>query len=176
MRPARLRRFLRDRSGATAVEFAMVVGPFIFMLFAVFEYVLAFLVSATLDTATVKAARLIKTGEAQTANVTPATFKTMVCNNMGWLASECPGALDVDVRVFTKFSDATDPDPTTGGNFDKTKLQFSMGGPESIILVTTYYKWKLLTYALVNGLSTPMYGSGFYGATGRAVFRNEPYI
>lgn len=179
MSPARLRGarsgFLRDRSGATAVEFAMLALPFIFLMFAVFEYALAFMVSITLDNSITGAARQIRTGEAQSNSVTADTFKTMVCDNMGWLKSECTSNLDVDVRVFNTFASSDTPSPTTGGSFDKTKLKFDMGGPGDIILVTGFYKWKLLTFALQEGLSSAMYGAGYNAAVATATFRNEPY-
>ncbi len=153
----------------------MVVGPFLFLMYAVFEYVLVYLVTVTLDNATISAARQIRTGEAQTAKVTAASFRTMVCDKMGWLAAECPGALSVDARVYTSFAGAGDPDPTKAGAFDASQLKFDMGNADDIVLVTTYYKWQLLTGALDGGLSTSWYGSGYRAVMGRAAFRNEPF-
>ena len=56
------RRFRRDHSGATAVEFGLLALPFIAVMFAVLETALAFFAGATLETATANAARLIRTG------------------------------------------------------------------------------------------------------------------
>ena len=169
------RRFAENRNGATAIEFAMVLAPFMFLMFACFEYILVYWVTVTLDNATMEAARRIRTGEAQSSSATAATFKQMVCDQMGWLQSECPGALSVDARVFASFTGATDPDPTSGGTFSTGQLRFNMGARNDIVMVTTYYKWKLLTGALDGGLSTPWYQSGYRAVIGRAVFRNEPF-
>lgn len=172
---ARLRRFGRDEQAGVALEFALTVGPFIFLMLAIFEYALLYLASSTLDSATREAAREVRTGEAQAAAITPAQFKALICDDMGWLKAECPANLEVDARIFTSFTNATDPSPTTGGAFDPTKLKFALGGQGDIVMVTSFYKWKLLTSSLVSGLSSPMYGSGYRAVTARAVFRNEPF-
>lgn len=170
---ARLRSFAGDHRGATAVEFAMVAGPFLFLIFAMFEYVLVYLVTVSLESATMETARKIRTGEVQKAQMTAADFKSTVCANMGWLSSQCPSKLYVDARVFGSFASGASPQPVSGGRFDSTKLQFSVGGPGSIVLVTSYYQWTLLTPALAAGLSG-MTG-GVDVITARTAFRNEPY-
>ena len=171
--PARLRRFARDSRGATAVEFALVAGPFFLMMFALFEYALIYLVTVSLEGATTEVARKIRTGEAQTAQMTAAQFKTQVCTNMGWLQSECSSKLYVDARTFGTFAGDTSPQPVSGGRFDPTQLQFSVGGPGSIVLVTTFYQWTLLTPALQTAFSNMTGGIDVISA--RTAFRNEPY-
>ena len=168
-----LRRFGSDRKAATALEFAIVVTPFIVMIFAVFEYMLVYLVTVTLDTATNTVARQIRTGEAQKANMTAADFKAAVCDNMGWLQSECSTQLYVDARVFAVWTGQTAPDPVAGGNFNAAALTFNMGGPGTIVLVRTFYQWRLLTPALTAGLSSLT--GGIDVITSQAVFQNEPY-
>ena len=153
----------------------MVAGPCIFLMLAIFEYAFVYLVSVTLDSATREASRQIRTGEAQTASMTPAQFKVLVCNAMGWLKGECSTNLDVDSRVFSSFTAATDPSPTTAGAFDKSKLKWGLGGEGQIVLVSTYYRWQLLTSSLLGGLSSPMYGTGYAAVSARTVFRNEPF-
>lgn len=172
---ARLRGFRRAERGATAVEFAMTAGPMIFLMLAIFEYALVYLVSSTLDSAMRSASRQIRTGEAQSTSMTASQYKTLVCNNMGWLKGDCPTNLDVDSRVFTSFTATSDPSPTTGGAFDKAKLKWAMGAEGDIVLVSAYYRWQLLTSSLLAGLSSPMYGSGYAAVTARAAFRNEPF-
>lgn len=153
----------------------MTAGPCIFLMLAIFEYAFVYLVSVTLDSATREASRQIRTGEAQSAAMTPGQFKVMVCDAMGWLKNDCSANLDVDSRVFGSFTASTDPSPTTAGAFDKTKLKWSLGGEGQIVLVSTYYRWQLLTSSLLGGLSSPMYGSGYAAVTARATFRNEPF-
>lgn len=158
----------------------MVVIPFIFLMLATAEYGLFYLAGVTLENATTDAARQIRTGEAQAKTgadtVTATMFKKMVCNQMGWLRNECEGNISVDARVYTTFAAASDPVVSSGtGAFDTAKLKFEMGGPRDIILVTTFYKWKLASNMLSGGLSSSFFGAGFGRLTGRAVFRNEPF-
>ena len=169
----RLKAFARDGRGATTSEFALVATPFFLLMFALFEYALIYLVTTTLDNATTEAARQIRTGEAQTAQMTVAQFKTNVCKGMGWMQSSCSSNLYVDARTFSTFAGDTSPQPVSGGKFDPTKLQFSMGGPGAIVLVTTFYQWKLLTPALQAGFSSMTGGIDVISA--RTAFRNEPY-
>ena len=56
---AALRRFAKAQRGATAVEFAIVVVPFMILLFGTMELGMVFLVSTTLQNATDNAARQI---------------------------------------------------------------------------------------------------------------------
>ena len=80
---ALLRRFRGDRSGATAVEFAMVSVPFFGLLFAIFQTAFVFLAQEGLDAATTAAARQLMTGQAQAvaAITTAAQFRnSLICN------------------------------------------------------------------------------------------------
>ena len=143
------------------------------MMFALFEYAMIYLVTVTLDSATVDAARKIRTGEAQQAQMSAADFKSLVCADMGWLSSQCSSNLYIDARTFGTFSSESSPQPVANGKFDQTQLQFNVGGPGSIVLVTSYYQWTLLTPALQAGFSSLT--GGIDVITARAAFRNEPY-
>ena len=174
-RPRRLGRFLGDSRGAIAVEFALVALPFIVMILSVFELALMFTVSTTLDSATARAARQIRTGQLQTAGgATAATFATTICNNLGWLESQCSSNLSVDVRTFPSFSNATLNNPVTSGAIDSTKLLFNMGNAGDIVMVRAYYQWKLFTPFLNGGLTLLSNGSTVISST--TTFRNEPYV
>src|SRR5690242_16846570 len=74
-----LRRFVRQQDGATAVEFGMVVAPFLAMVFAIMETALVFFAGQALETAGLDSARLIMTGQAQTQGFSQAQYKNAVC-------------------------------------------------------------------------------------------------
>jgi len=76
------RRFARHEKGATAVEFGMVALPFLALTFAILETALVFFADQTLEAAVSDSARLILTGQAQTASYSQADFKTQVCNRL----------------------------------------------------------------------------------------------
>lgn len=170
---ARLRGFARDRRGVTALEFALVATPFLMLTFALIEYALIYMMSVTLDSATMDTARLIRTGQAQQSSMTSAQFKAQVCASMGWMSSQCSSNLYVDARVFSNFSSEASPQPVSGGTFDTSKLQFNIGGPGDIVLVTAYYQWPLFTPGFTAAFAN-MAGN-IDVITARAAFRNEPY-
>src|SRR5258706_8613053 len=74
-----VRRFNRHEDGATAVEFGMILLPFLAMMFAIMETALVFFAGQTLETAVADSARLIMTGQAQTQSMNATTFKNAVC-------------------------------------------------------------------------------------------------
>ena len=77
-----LRRFGRNRRGSAAVEFALVAPVFFALLFAIIETAIVFFAGQVLETVTQDSARLIMTGQAQTAAYTQAQFKTLVCSKV----------------------------------------------------------------------------------------------
>jgi Flp pilus assembly protein TadG len=163
-----------------AVEFAMVVGPFLFMMFAIIELALVFLVSTTLEAASERASRQIRTGEVQTAGQGAEAFKATICKNMTWVASSCAGALRVDVRTFEQFADSNLPDPVgdcappaTGKCFNDAALKFEHGGPTDVVIVRAYYQWPLLTPFLSQALARLDGNVAVIMTT--QTFRNEPY-
>src|SRR4030081_1217221 len=77
-----LRRFRRNRRGSAAVEFALVAPVFFALLFAIIETAIVFFASQVLETITQNSARMILTGQAQTAAYTQAQFQTYVCSQI----------------------------------------------------------------------------------------------
>jgi Flp pilus assembly protein TadG len=71
------RRMLRERGGATTVEFA----PFLAMVFAIMETAIVFFAGQALETAAAGSA-LIMTGQAQTKGYDQAKFKEAVCGKI----------------------------------------------------------------------------------------------
>src|SRR3954469_16949676 len=76
------RRMLADRSGATAVEFAMVAAPFLALIFAIMGTAIVFFAAQALETPAADSARLIMTGQAQTQGFDQAKFKQAVCGRI----------------------------------------------------------------------------------------------
>ena len=61
-----VRRFVHRDDGAVAVEFGLVMLPFLTLMFVIAETALVFFAGQTLETAAADSARLIMTGQAQT--------------------------------------------------------------------------------------------------------------
>lgn len=182
---AALRRFARDRRGATAVEFALISIPLMLLMFGILELCLILLVTATLDTATDFAARNIRTGNFQKSGaITEADFAGLVCRNMNWLQPICQADADIDednpgtrrlyveAETFGNFAGAASPTPPTEDDFKDNTLCWSVGNPGDIVLVRTYFRWPIFT-----PLMRPIFAND--GEMRRLVaarlFRNEPY-
>jgi Flp pilus assembly protein TadG len=166
-----LKSVIKDRRGATAVEFALVAAPFIAHLIAILETCLVCFAQEVLQTATTESARLIMTGQAQTQNLSSNQYKTDVCNYAAALFT-C-SAIYVNVQNFTSFSGMTQLNPLQSGNFNSSAMNFSMGGPGDIVLVQVFYQWPIILGPLGFNLSNMNGNSRLL--VGTAVFRNEPY-
>ena len=168
-----LARFVKHQDGAVAIEFGLVLAPFLLLLFMIMETALVFFAGQTLETAAADSARLIKTGQAQTQGLNTDTFKQAVCARIYGLF-DCSQGMMVDVKAYSQFSSidgATVPvDPATGD----PKTRYEPGGPGEIVVVTLMYKWPIsvtMTQAFLgnqNGKSARM-------LTSTVAFRNEPY-
>lgn len=167
-------RFARSERGATAVEFALISVPFVTLLFATLELVMVFTVTTVLETATEGAARQIRTGEyQQSVGASKDGFKTMVCNDMLWLQASCASDLYVDVRTFSSFGALALNQPQPGATFDPNTTCWAPGQPSDIVLVRTYYRWRLFTPLLNEALANAPGGVHLLSTT--TAFKNEPY-
>ena len=82
----------------------MLAAPFAFMLFAIIQLGLHFMVQVTLDNAAAIAARQLRTGAVVADGALDTTgasnFAQSICSNMSWLQGQCSNnsTLVVDVR------------------------------------------------------------------------------
>lgn len=172
LRPRIVSRFGTDKTGAAALEFALVAGPFFFLLFAIIEVALVFLAGQVLETATADASRLVMTGQAQARNFDQAAFRNAVCQKADVLMN-CAG-IGVDVRTYQSFGAASTARPTTGtGAVNYGSMTYNQGTGGDIVVVRTVYEWPVLmpSFGLVIG-DLPN-GKRLLMAT--AAFRNEPF-
>jgi len=165
-------RFVRDRKGAAAVEFAMVATPFLAMLFAITETTLVFFAGQTLETAAADSARLIMTGQAQMQNFDQAKFKQAVCDRIHGLFN-CVANLYVDVKTYKAFADIDTKNPVdANGNLKSDSFGYQPGGPGDIVVVRLMYQWPI--FVPLTGLVDSSGNKRLLMST--AAFRNEPYI
>ena len=171
MAPAR--RFARAQNGAAAVEFALVAAPFLALVFAILETALIFFASQTLEAAATDSARLIMTGQAQTAGYSKDDFKTAVCNRLAGGLFDCTNGVYVDVKTYTTFTAITATPPITNGQLDTSNMVYTPGGPGDIVVVRLYYQWPIYVSMFSDNLSNLNGSKRLLVAT--SVFRNEPY-
>lgn len=165
------RRFLRSERGSVAIEFALTAIPFFALMFAIFEAGMVFFVNAELDNALNDAGRLIRTGQAQTANMTAEQLLQRVCDDVV-MVTNCTENVKIDVRTYTSFGNVTFPSPVDANGNLTNSFQFNMGNAGDIVLVRIFYVWDIMS-PLPTGLSG---GNGSSRLIQSSVaFRNEPY-
>jgi Flp pilus assembly protein TadG len=167
-------RFLRHQEGATAVEFGMVVAPFLAMVFAIMETALVFFAGQALETAGADSARLIMTGQAQTSGFSQGQFKDAVCGKIYGLF-DCAAGLYIDVKTYTAFSgiDNSKLPLDANGNLQTGTFGYQPGGPGDIVVVRLMYQWPVYVSLLGVNLADSAGNRRLLIST--IAFRNEPY-
>jgi Flp pilus assembly protein TadG len=169
-----VRRFVRDKDGIAAVEFAIVAAPFLALMFAIMETAIVFFASQVLETAVADSARLIMTGQAQSQGFTQTQFKQAVCAKILGLF-DCANGLQIDVKTYSSFSSISNTKPIdANGNLQSSGFGYTPGNAGDIVVVRLMYQWPIYVSLLgVNSLSNLTGNKRLIMAT--AAFRNEPY-
>jgi Flp pilus assembly protein TadG len=169
-------RFFRNEDGFTAVEFGMVAIPFLMLLFGTITVGLFFFTTFSLENAVEKAARQIRTGQAQTANRNTSQFKQDVCDQAPAFI-DCTGKLRVQVISNPSFSGAAGAIEScidTGGDLiPEPDSKDVPGAPGDVVLVTVCYEWELTKVLPFLKLGNMGNGSRLIQAS--TTFRTEPY-
>jgi Flp pilus assembly protein TadG len=173
-RRASPRRFMRRQDGAVAVEFGLILLPFLALMFGIMETALVFFADQTLETAVSESARLIMTGQAQTQSLNATTFKNAVCARIYGLF-DCQNGVYVNVQTYSSFGGITYTPPLdTNGNLVTSNFVYQPGGPGDIVVVRLYYQWPIYVSLMnLNKLTNMSNNKRLLVAT--AAFRNEPY-
>jgi Flp pilus assembly protein TadG len=166
-----LLRFRRSRGGSAAIEFALVAPVFFVLLFAIIETAIMFFASQVLETITQESARMILTGQAQTASYSQAQFQTYVCSQIPALFS-CSNVY-VDVESYPAFTSVTINSQIDSNNNFINNMQYNPGGPGDIVVVRVFYAWQMFVTGLGYNISNLSGNKRLLVAT--AAFRNEPY-
>jgi Flp pilus assembly protein TadG len=177
-RGARLAGFKKDQEGATAIEIAMVAGPFFILIFMLIRFALYFFVMNSLDKGMDQTSRLVRVGQAQKTNMTVNDFKQAVCKSAGgWITCN---KVEVFVQKFPDWQslspkaclNAAGAPVTNGASGTHLIAQYS-GTSSEIVLVTTCYKWEFaqsIPYVKLGNMS-----DGSMMMQTSTAFRTEPY-
>lgn len=172
-RRRRFAAFARDDRGATAVEFALVAAPFLGLVIALIQTFLVFFAQQMLESVVRQSARLVMTGQVQSANMTQAVFKQKVCDQIVILFN-CSGLM-VDLQVATSWTAANTAMPTltfdASGNVTNT-WQYNPGDAGDIVVLRVMYVWPVVLGPLGFNLSN--LGNGNRLVMSSAAFQNEP--
>ncbi|WP_062015187.1 TadE/TadG family type IV pilus assembly protein [Aureimonas sp. AU4] len=165
-----LRTFARHRSGAAAIEFALIALPFFFVLFASIETAIVSGANVVLRNAVDHAAREVLTGQMQTRDITPATFRSELCADVSFLLS-CD-RLKIDMRTYPTFGAIPTDVPFKLGDVDDTGFCFDPGAQDNITVVRAFYAWPWVT-GFLQKLAEDTNGNATIFAM--AAFMNEPF-
>jgi Flp pilus assembly protein TadG len=167
---------VKDRSGATVIEFAMLAIPFSLLVFAILESCISFAAQQLLINATDDVAREIRTGQLRTADIPDAdALKNIICQRIEIIvATGCPG-LQVDLRKFDSFEDAATVHIklTADEKIDTAGFGYDPGGPTTINMLRAFYAWPVITDFLRGAMSNLDDGKTLLFAT--ATWQNEPF-
>ena len=163
----RARRFGQDKSGAAALEFAMVALPFLAMILCIIEVGVDFLFFSQIDYAAHKAAQEVRSGSVQIQNLTAAQFKTNVlCPKLtGFTCS----SLEVNVVVIKQSEEWATWSPAT---INPATAKWCPGGSTDTVLMQVAYPVPLATMIWAGAQSTANSVRYYLSA---AAFRNDPY-
>ncbi len=175
---ARLAGFKKDQDGATAIEFAMVAGPFFILVFMLIGFALYFFVMNSLDKGMDQTSRLVRVGQAQKSNMTVNDFKQALCNAAGgWI--KC-NKVEVFVQKFANWQtvapqaclNSTGAQVTNTASGSDLIAQYS-GTSSEVVVVTTCYKWEFaqqIPYVKLGNMA-----DGAMMMQTSTAFRTEPY-
>ena len=167
-------RFLRHQAGAAAVEFGLILLPFLALMFGIMETALVFFADQTLETAVTDSARLIMTGQAQGSNFQAADVKNAV-GARGYAMFNCANGIYINVQTYTSFGSITYTPPLDShGNLVTSNFVYQPGGPGDIVVVQLFYQWPIYVSLMNLGQLSNMAGSNRL-LVATAAFRNEPY-
>ena len=168
------RRFARDNDGMAAVEFALLSPAFFFLVFVIMETALIFVAEEVLDDAVYEAVRMVRTGQVQSAGLTKEEFRDVICNKASVFINCASANFYVDAQTFGDFSDAGLESPVGDDGEFVDEGNFAIGGPNDIVTVRAYYKWK--TNPIFGDITLSDIAGGRRLIGSFSTFRNEPFL
>lgn len=172
-----LGRFAAEDRGTTAIEFAAVGVPFFMFCFGIMVIGQNFFTTNAIEHGVESAARLVRTGQAQKANMTIGDFKNRVCSEAGSFI-DC-SKLNVHVQSGATWDNIVPKGCLSGGALAASAgasadpLQSQSGGAGSVVLVTICYEWQLAQ--TFPKIFPGQMGNGSALIQSATTFRTEPY-
>lgn len=178
----------RNEDGTAAIEFGMIVVPFVSMLVCIMGSGMQFFSQNALENGVETASRAVMTGQAQTGDpnanppVPPTTidqFRKKICSTAGSFV-KCDNAhLRLLVNSWPDWASVAPPSCGSGGSLPSSTgsgtdlVSKYSGAPGDIVLITVCYK-----YDLAKGLPTyapQKLSDGSVLMQAATAFRTEPY-
>lgn len=164
-------KFVGDRKGSAAIEFAILALPFFVVIFAIAEIAVMYFVDSGLDAAVHRAVRQVRVGIAKSGSWDATKFKEVVCGELSF-SFDCSTKLKVRAVVVTDMSSIDKTSPISGGNLAITE-DFDLGDSGSYVLVQAYLPWSPVFK--LYALSSARLSDGSYVLGTAELIKNEPF-
>lgn len=167
------RSFVAAKSGQAAVQFALVVVPFVGLLVGAIQMFVVFQAQAILETAAESAGRQVLTGTVQSSGMSQSQFKALVCTFIPAIV-DCNGVM-VDIQTTNSFSSANTSTPTmtyNGSGQVTNTWQFAPGGQGDVVVLRILYQ---LPVVAVPGLNLANLSNKTRLLMATSVFKNESF-
>jgi Flp pilus assembly protein TadG len=172
---------------------SLVGPPFFFLLLTIMDLGLMLANQSLLEGAARDAARLIRTGQVQTASSPISAFQTLLCSDMSPVmsSSDCAADIIFEVQTFSSFGSVSFTPCTRNNNNTTgtgTQCGFTPGtGGDIVGVQATYNRSFIIPWVgacltggscwfglgTTNG-SNP--GTGSVALVSTVIFRNEPFL
>lgn len=163
-------RYRRSMSGATALEFGLIMPVFLLLVFAVVETSVYYYKQSHLKFILSQAGRHIQTGEIQKSDTPKGDFDAEVCDNAK-IFFDCTEVY-LDVRNFSTVADVNFPAASFNTAGKPTNFVFQPGGSAKITAMRASAVHTFITPFLKDILQpegAPVILVGF------TIFKNEPF-
>jgi Flp pilus assembly pilin Flp len=178
---------LREESGVTALEFALISPVMLLMVMGIIEFASIMFTMTVMESATNITSRLGKTGYVAAGTTREQQIvDTLAARTQGLLD---PTKITINSKVYTDFSKIGSPEPcinpnsapcpgTPGVNFTDVNGNGSwdadmgitgLGGAGDVVVYTVSYPWKIMTPIVGHVIGNT------FNITVRTVVRNDPY-
>ncbi len=165
------KKWVRQQDGVTAVEFSLLLAPYMMLTLGILEMSLMFLSASLLEGGTNDAARLIRTGQMQASVEAPEdVFREALCS-YEMVFVNC-NDITIEVQEMNSFDDFAAMAPQFDDDGNLISGGVSPGGSDDRVLIRTAYRYNMMT-PIIGGLLSGGSGSKLFLST--IVLQIEPY-
>ncbi len=169
-----LSRFVKNREGSAAIEFAALALPFSFLIFAILESCLSFAAQQVLANAADKVARELRTGQVLAAGFDETALRDKICADLSIIVTAgCPG-LEVDLKEYATYAAAAAVKVKFKPNndIDTTGFAVTPGKSQTKNMLRVFYRWPVITEFMRDSMSS-VDGKAILFST--VTWQNEPF-
>lgn len=178
LRGSAARPIAKNEDGVTAIEFAMIAPVFFLLMGSLMETGIMLFAEYVMQTSVQEAARLVRTGQAQSEGMTSGAFKTKICES-AVVISNCTSRVTVSMVSANNFTALAALVPSYlsvgnsyGGGSDNSG--FACGSTQQAVALIATYDWDFTMPFLKDHFGN-VDGDSKRRLAGIHMFQNEPF-